>query len=98
MNCDGSGKLPCTCGAAEYTAARGYFRAPPPCTCGSLECPGCERCRPTDDAERERQRKAAETSTWYHAKIGTAPPRAKAAKAKDQRADRVARDGQGRLF
>jgi len=85
--CDGAGRIPCTCGAAEYTAARGYFRAPPPCTC-ERECPGCEACRPEGDAAKH-----AELSTWYHAKIGTAPPRAKAGRAGEAKAA----DPQGRL-
>ena len=88
MTCDGTGRLPCTCGAEAYRAGG----RDAPCSC-DRECEGCPECAPVDDAA-ERAARHAELTAWYEAKVGTAPPRAKAAKG----GAKAETDRQGRMF
>ena len=91
MTCDGGGKLPCTCGAEAYRA--GGREAP--CSC-NRRCDGCTACGEADAAEEaEREASYRDLDGWYHAKIGTAPPRAKAVKGEGKP---EAKDQQGRMF
>jgi hypothetical protein len=84
--CDGTGKLPCTCWASVASS-------PIPCECPPCEgCPACRARREAEDAERRRQYEAE--LAYCQAKWGTAPPRAKAAKS----GKAAAKDDQARLF
>lgn len=70
--CDGDGSLPCRCPAAVRGGHAHH------CDC-QRRCDGCIACGP-DPAEAERERREAEA--WYYSRVGTAPAREKASKAK----------------
>lgn len=82
--CDGLGKLPCTCPSMLHKTR--------PCSCGDRTCGGCDACKGLRERlAAEQAAKDRETADWYYTRVGTRPVEAKARKGD-------AAKGQPRLF
>jgi hypothetical protein len=86
--CDGRGKLPCTC-PASVVGQHAYG-----CTC-NLTCGGCDACEGLRERlAAEQAAKDREAADWYYTRVGARPVEAKARKG-----DAAAKGSdQGRLF